>query len=214
MTPFPVILSSPSGGGKTTIRKELLRLRDDLGYSVSATTRLPRQAEVEGKDYYFLSTGEFLDRQKREDFAESAEVHGKLYGTLRREVRRVLESGRHVILDIDVQGAAQFVRAFPESVSIFLLPPSAEVLLTRLKARKTEDRADLLVRLEDARRELEAVVQYQCVVVNGDLARAVRDVSSIIDAECTRRTRVESLDGEVGRLVAGLDEEISHLLHR
>ena len=211
MTPFPVILSSPSGGGKTTIRKELLRLRDDLGYSVSATTRLPRQAEVEGKDYYFLSTGEFLDRQKREDFAESAEVHGKLYGTLRREVRRVLESGRHVILDIDVQGAAQFVRAFPESVSIFLLPPSAEVLLTRLKARKTEDRADLLVRLEDARRELEAVVQYQYVVVNGDLARAVRDVSSIIDAECTRRTRVAELDDEVGRLLVGLNTEIGKL---
>jgi guanylate kinase len=211
MTPFPVILSSPSGGGKTTIRKELLKLRSDLGYSVSATTRLSRQAEIEGKDYYFLSHGEFRAKQERGEFAEWAEVHGKLYGTLRREVRRVLEAGRHVILDIDVQGAAQFVRAFPESVSIFLLPPSAEVLLGRLKARKTEDRADLLVRLQDARRELEAVAQYQYVVVNGDLARAVRDVSSIIDAECTRRTRVAELDDEVGRLVAGLNTEIGAL---
>lgn len=214
MTPFPVILSSPSGGGKTTIRKELLGLRSDLGYSVSATTRRPRAAEIEGRDYYFLAAGEFRTKQELGEFAESAEVHGNLYGTLRREVRRVLESGRHVILDIDVQGAAQFVKAFPESVSIFLLPPSAEVLLTRLKARKTEDRSDLIIRLEDARRELEAVAQYQYVVVNGDLARAVRDVSSIIDAECSRRTRVEALDGEVERLVAGLDEEISHLLRR
>jgi guanylate kinase len=214
MIPFPVILSSPSGGGKTTIRKELLALRSDLGYSVSATTRRPRAAEFEGKDYYFLAAGEFRTKQDLGEFAESAEVHGNLYGTLRREVRRVLESGRHVILDIDVQGAGQFVKAFPESVSIFLLPPSAEVLLTRLKARKTEDRSDLIVRLQDARRELEAVVQYQYVVVNGDLARAVRDVSSIIDAESSRRTRVEELDGEVGRLVAGLDEEISHLLNR
>jgi guanylate kinase len=214
MIPFPVILSSPSGGGKTTIRKELLALRPDLGYSVSATTRRPRAAEIDGKDYYFLAPGEFRTKQENGEFAESAEVHGNLYGTLRREVRRILESGRHVILDIDVQGAAQFVRAFPESVSIFLLPPSAETLLTRLKARKTEDLNDLVVRLQAARRELEAVVEYQYVVVNGDLARAVRDVSSIIDAESSRRTRVEELDGEVGRLVAGLDQEISHLLRR
>jgi guanylate kinase len=211
MTPFPVILSSPSGGGKTTIRKELLATRADMGYSVSATTRLPRHAEAEGKDYYFLTTGEFLARRERGEFAESAEVHGRLYGTLRREVSRVLESGRHVILDIDVQGAAQFVQAFPESVSIFLLPPSADVLLTRLKARKTEDLSDLIVRLRDARRELMAVERYQYVVVNGDLARAVRDVSAIVDAECTRRTRATTLDDEVERLVAGLDAEVAQL---
>jgi guanylate kinase len=211
MTPFPVILSSPSGGGKTTIRKELLATRADMGYSVSATTRLPRHAEVEGKDYYFLTTGEFLARRERGEFAESAEVHGRLYGTLRREVSRVLESGRHVILDIDVQGAEQFVQAFPESVSIFLLPPSADVLLARLKARKTEDLSDLIVRLRDARRELMAVERYQYVVVNGDLARAVRDVSAIVDAECTRRTRKTTLDDEVDRLVAGLDAEVAQL---
>jgi guanylate kinase len=211
MNPFPVILSSPSGGGKTTIRKELLAIRPDLGYSVSATTRLPRQAEIEGRDYYFLSTGEFTDRRDRGEFAESAEVHGRMYGTLRREVDRVLQSGRFVILDIDVQGAEQFVKAYPESVSIFLLPPSADVLLARLRARKTEDRADLIVRLRAARRELEAVARYQYVVVNGELARAVRDVSAIIDAERTRRTRVSKLDDEVGRLVEGLGTEIGAL---
>lgn len=214
MTPFPVILSSPSGGGKTTIRKELLSLRADMGYSVSATTRMPRHAEVEGKDYHFLTTGEFLARRERGEFAESAEVHGRLYGTLRREVSRVLESGRHVILDIDVQGAAQIVQAFPESVSIFLLPPSIDVLLTRLTARKTEDLSDLKVRLHDARVELGAVERYQYVVVNDDLSRAVRDVSAIVDAECTRRDRVLTLNDRIEQLIAGLDERVATLTER
>ena len=211
MNPFPIILSSPSGGGKTTIRKELIALRPDVGYSVSATTRRPRAAEVDGRDYYFLTVGEFRASQDRGEFAESAEVHGKLYGTLRREVDRVLQGGRHVIMDIDVQGAAQFVQSYPASVLIFLLPPSADVLLTRLVARKTEDRSDLVVRLKDARRELMAVGQYQYVVVNGDLARAVRDVSAIIDAESTRPSRLATLDEHVHGLIDGLENEITHL---
>jgi len=211
VNPFPIILSSPSGGGKTTIRKELLGLRSDVGYSVSATTRRPRAAEVDGRDYYFLTIGEFRASQDRGEFAESAEVHGQLYGTLRREVDRVLQGGRHVIMDIDVQGAAQFVQSYPASVLIFLLPPSADVLLTRLVARKTEDRSDLIVRLNDARRELMAVGQYQYVVVNGDLARAVRDVSAIIDAESARPSRIAPLNEHVHGLVSGLEQEINRL---
>jgi guanylate kinase len=204
-----VILSSPSGGGKTTIRKELMALRPDVGYSVSATTRRPRAAEVDGRDYYFLTNGEFEASRDRGEFAESAEVHGKLYGTLRREVDRVLQGGRHVVMDIDVQGAAQFVQSYPASVLIFLLPPSADVLLTRLVARKTEDRSDLIVRLNDARRELMAVGQYQYVVVNNDLARAVRDVSAIIDAESARPSRIATLDDHVHGLISGLEQEIN-----
>jgi guanylate kinase len=211
MNPFPIILSSPSGGGKTTIRKELIALRPDVGYSVSATTRRPRAAEVDGRDYYFLTVGEFMASRDRGEFAESAEVHGKLYGTLRREVDRVLQGGRHVIMDIDVQGAAQFVQSYPASVLIFLLPPSAEVLLTRLVARKTEDRSDLVVRLNDARRELMAVGQYQYVVVNGDLSKAVHDVSAIIDAETARPSRIASLDEHVHGLINGLESEIKRL---
>jgi guanylate kinase len=211
VNPFPIILSSPSGGGKTTIRKELIALRPDVGYSVSATTRRPRAAEVDGRDYYFLTNGEFLASRDRGEFAESAEVHGKLYGTLRREVDRVLQGGRHVIMDIDVQGAAQFVQSYPASVLIFLLPPSADVLLTRLVARKTEDRSDLIVRLNDARRELMAVGQYQYVVVNGDLSKAIRDVSAIIDAEATRPSRIASLEVNVHSLIGGLDAEIKRL---
>lgn len=207
--PLPIILSSPSGGGKTTIAKRLLTERPDVGYSVSCTTRLPRAGEVDGRDYYFLSQGEFESRRDRGEFAEWAEVHGRLYGTLRREVRRVLESGRHVLMDIDVQGAVQFHDAFPEAVLIFVLPPSADVLLARLKARKTESREALAVRLQSALAELQALGRYEYVVVNDDLEHAVARVSSIIDAEVVRRERVEGLEAQVAGLVQQLEREIA-----
>jgi guanylate kinase len=209
--PFPVILSAPSGGGKTTIARHLMERRSDVGYSVSCTTRLPRAGEVDGRDYHFLSTGEFVAARERGEFAESAEVHGRLYGTLRREVQRVLGSGRHVIMDIDVQGAEQFVRAFPESVTIFLLPPSGEVLLRRLTARKTEDAASLRQRLDSAMSELRKVQRYQYVVVNDDLEGAIRRVSAVIDAEAVRGSRTEGLDGRVTSLVSRLERELERL---
>ena len=208
MNPFPVILSSPSGGGKTSIAKRLLVQRSDVAYSVSCTTRLPRAGEVDGRDYHFLSTGEFQAARERGDFAESAEVHGRMYGTLRREVEKVLGSGRHVLMDIDVQGASQFTRTFPESVLVFVLPPSASVLLARLMARKTESADALRIRLEAAVEELRAVQAYQYVVVNDDLDRAVEVVSSIIDAESARRERVPQLDGMVQHLIRELTREI------
>ena len=208
MNPFPVILSSPSGGGKTAITKALLAQRSDVGYSVSCTTRLPRAGEADGKDYYFLGQGEFMSRRERGEFAESAEVHGKMYGTLRREVDRVLSQGKHVIMDIDVQGARQFVEAFPESVLVFILPPSTDVLLTRLKARKTEDRAALVRRMESALEELRAVSSYHYVVTNENLERAVAQVSAVIEAEAVRRQRVAGLDGRVAKLTKELEKEI------
>ena len=208
MNPFPVILSAPSGGGKTTIARRILERRGDVGYSVSCTTRLPRQGEVDGRDYYFLSHGEFMARADRGEFAEWADVHGRLYGTLRREVERVLRSGRHVIMDIDVQGAAQFTVAFPETVPIFILPPSAEVLVTRLTERKSEDKASLVRRLQSARMELEAVGWYHYVVVNDDLDHAVASVSAIIDAETVRHNRVHELDAQVHRLISELQKQI------
>lgn len=208
MNPFPVILSSPSGGGKTTIARELLGRRTDVGYSVSCTTRLPRAGETDGKDYYFLSIGEFLAARERGEFAESAEVHGRMYGTLRREVERVLAAGKHVLMDIDVQGAAQFVRVFPGSVLVFVLPPDARVLMTRLMARKTESPGALRVRLESALDELNAVSSYQYVIVNDDLAHAVNAVSSVIDAEMVRRERVPDLDNRVRQLTDELTREI------
>jgi guanylate kinase len=205
---FPIILSSPSGGGKTTIARQLLELRTDVGYSVSCTTRPPRPGEVDGRDYYFLSVPEFLARQQRGDFAESAEVHGHLYGTLRSEVERVLASGRHVIMDIDVQGARQFRQAFPESVLIYVLPPSGEVLLERLRGRNTEDREALKRRLVSALVELRAVPMYQYVVLNDELDRAVANVSGIIDAEGLRRERLEHIEQDVRAIIERLEREL------
>lgn len=208
MSAFPVILSAPSGGGKTTIAKAVLARRTDVGYSVSCTTRSPRPGEVEGRDYQFLTRRAFIDRQERGDFAESAEVHGNLYGTLQSEVHRVLRAGQHVIMDIDVQGALQFRRAFPQSVSVFVLPPSGEVLLQRLRERDTESGAQLVSRLQSALQELQAVDEYQYVVVNDDLESAVSLVSSIIDAEVASRERVADLRHQVTLLIERLEREI------
>jgi guanylate kinase len=208
VNPFPVILSAPSGGGKTTIARELLKRRTDVGYSVSCTTRAPRPGEVDGKDYFFLSRAEFARRREKGLFAESAEVHGHLYGTLRSEVQRVLDQGRHVVMDIDVQGAMQFMGAFPHSVTIFVLPPSGEVLLERLRERKTESKEELARRLLSALQELQAVERYEYVVVNDELERAVQRVAAILDAEVVSRERVAGLRSQVTALIQRLEEEI------
>ena len=214
MTPFAVILSSPSGGGKTTIARRLLEVRKDVGYSVSCTTRPPREGEVEGQDYYFRSAEEFRRGRAAGHFAESAEVHGHLYGTLRSEVERVLASGRHVVMDIDVQGARQFLAAFPDSVLIFILPPSAEVLIGRLEARGTEDVESLIRRFRSAKDELKAIDLYPYVIVNDDVEAAVEAVSSIIDAKGLKSARDAALDARVSGLMTGIQRAIDHYSER
>jgi guanylate kinase len=209
--PFPVILSSPSGGGKTTIAHQLLAKRQDVGYSVSCTTRPPRDGEVDGRDYHFKSLESFRGGQAAGEFAESAEVHGHLYGTLRAEVERVLSQGKHVIMDIDVQGTKQFVAAFPESVLIFILPPSAEALVKRLTARGTEDPKSLIRRLRSAKDELKAIDLYPYVVVNDRIDSAVAAISSIIDAEGVKRSRNRrSLATRIRELEDGIQRAIDH----
>jgi guanylate kinase len=210
VNPFPVILSAPSGGGKTTIAHALLERRKDVGYSVSCTTRRPRPGELDGKDYHFLSRDAFEQRRTAGDFAESAEVHGNLYGTLRSEIARVLEGGRHVVMDIDVQGARQIRTAFPQSVTVFVLPPSGEVLLERLRGRRTESPAELVARLHSALQELRAVEEYEYVVINDDLERAVASVGAILDAEVVSRERVSGLRRQVAGLIDRLEAEIHH----
>jgi guanylate kinase len=207
---FPVILSSPSGGGKTTIAHKLLAVRRDVGYSVSATTRPPREGEVDGSDYHFRSLKDFKRGQAAGEFAESAEVHGHLYGTLRAEVDRVLAAGRHVIMDIDVQGTRQFAAAFPHSVLIFILPPSAEVLIARLEARGTEDPKSLIRRFRSAKDELKAIDLYQYVVVNDDVDSAVAAISGIIESEGLKRSRDGALDARVRNLMSGIERAIDH----
>lgn len=199
-----MIMSSPSGVGKTTIARMLLERRADVGYSVSCTTRQPRPGEVDGRDYSFWTSEQFVQARARGEFAESADVHGRMYGTLRREVDRVLSQGRYVIMDIDVQGAAQFVKVFPESVLIFLLPPSAEVLVNRLKGRKSETQDALAVRLRNAIDELREAGHYDYLIVNDDLERAIRYVSSVIDAEAVRRERDPDAATKVASLIADL----------
>jgi guanylate kinase len=205
---FPIILSSPSGAGKTTIAAAILTARKDIGYSVSCTTRGPRAGEVEGKDYYFLSRVEFIRRMNEGAFAESAEVHGNLYGTLKSEIQRVLNSGRHVLMDVDIQGASLLRRAFPSVVTIFILPPSGEVMLERLRRRKTEDKEAIVRRLESALQELQAVEDYEYVVVNDVLDDSVRRVASIIDAEVVSRERVAGLREQVASLIRRLEDEL------
>lgn len=213
MKPVPIILSSPSGGGKTTIAKRLLQVRNDVGYSVSCTTRPPREGEVEGRDYYFRTRDDFERGVKVGEFAESAEVHGHLYGTLRSEIERVLGSGRHVIMDIDVQGAKQLEAVFPDSMLVFILPPSAEVLIRRLEARKTEDAESFIRRLRSAKEELKAIDLYPYLVVNHEVEAAVKDVSRIIDGKGDTSSRA-GLERKVAELVAGIDRAIDNYSKR
>ena len=211
---FPLILSSPSGGGKTTIARALLRRRNDMGYSVSCTTRPARAGEKEGQDYFFVTQSAFEDARARGKFAESAEVHGNLYGTLRREVDRVLASRRHVVMDIDVQGTRQFVKAYPESVLVFLIPPDAEILLTRLRGRGTESAESMSRRLKSAVEELKAVDLYGYLVVNEDLDEAVRDVSAIVDGEAKRLSRLDEARARIGAMVTDLESELEKMTRR
>jgi guanylate kinase len=205
---FPVILAAPSGTGKTTIARRLLELRPDLGFSVTCTTRAPRPAERHAVDYFFLAGDEFEAKVARGEFAEHAVVHGKRYGTLRSEIARLMADGRNPIMTIDVQGAVQFVQAFPEAVLIFLLPPSAVELLARLSGRGSEDRSTLATRVDSALTELATIDRFEYVVVNDELNHAVAQVLSIIDAEALRRTRLLDLRERVSALATELRDAV------
>jgi len=178
-----LVLSAPSGGGKTTIAKKLLQVRRDLGYSVSATTRASRNGEQDGVDYHFLSRSEFERRRDQGEFLEWAEYGAQLYGTLKREIDRILSEGRHAVLDIDIEGARQIRHKLPHSLQVFVLPPSGEILVERLRGRNTENPELLRKRLRRASHELAAVAEYDYAVMNEDLEAAVGHVSDILDGK-------------------------------
>jgi len=182
VTPWVVVLASPSGGGKTTIARTILeRYPAKYGYSVSATTRRPRLDEKEGEAYHFLTREEFADWREQGRFVETAEYAGEWYGTLKSEVEKVLASGRHVLLDIEVVGAQQVRQTYPNAVMIFILPSSPRVLVERLLQRKSESPAALLKRLERAMYELRATAIFDRVVKNDVLEDAVNQVIRIVD---------------------------------
>jgi len=198
--PFLLVLSSPSGGGKTTIAKSLLRARDDLGYSVSATTRERREDERDGVDYHFLTRQAFLARVDAGEFLEWATYAGNLYGTLRSEIDRIFARGRTAVLDVEIEGARQIRASFPNSLHLFVLPPSAEVLIGRLAGRNTEPAAVIRERITRAADELAAVAEYDYAIFNEDLVLAVAQVAAILDAEARGVSRQDGLVPVVERL--------------
>jgi guanylate kinase len=188
------VISSPSGGGKSTIARHLLDAREDVTYSVSATTRPIRPGEIDGSSYHFLTRAEFERRVAAGEFIEWAEYGGHLYGTLRAGVEAGLAQGKHVVLDIEVRGARQVRAKFPNSVHVFVLPPSAPVLIQRLRGRNTEAAPDVAKRLAIASEELLAAREYEYVVVNDDVVDAVAHVAAILDGESRRVRRLVNLD--------------------
>jgi guanylate kinase len=198
--PFLLVLSAPSGGGKSSIARNLLQGRDDLGYSVSATTRPIREGEREGADYYFLTREEFVRRRDAGEFLEWATYGGHLYGTLRSEIERIFARGRHAVLDIEIEGARQIRANFPNSLHVFVLPPSAEVLVGRLTGRKTEPVEVIRERVSRAADELTAVSEYDYALVNEELVVAVAQVAAILDAEARRVSRQDTLPSFIERL--------------
>jgi len=178
-----VIISSPSGGGKGTLIKEVLETVPNLGYSVSLTTRAPRFGEENGRHYHFVSKTEFEREIAEGGFLEFAEVHGNFYGTSLRQIERFIGEGRDVILEIDVQGAASVLEKIPEAVSIFILPPSFETLRARLIARATEGQNDLELRLSNSHGEVMQYTNFKYVIINDEVALAARKLASVIIAE-------------------------------
>lgn len=177
-----VVISAPSGAGKTTIARAMLAAHPSLEFSVSATTRPRRQSERDGRDYFFLSKAEFEARVRAGDFVEWEEIYGNYYGTLKAEIDRAMRAGRHILFDVDVNGGLSIRRYFSDALLIFLRPPTMEVLLERLNNRKTEDRDTVARRMERVPMEMERGKEFEHQMVNDDLARAIAEVNALVEA--------------------------------
>jgi guanylate kinase len=185
------VVSSPSGGGKGTLIQRVLGRLQNLSYSVSYTTRKPRNGEVHGREYFFVSREEFSQMVAKNDFLEWATVHSHLYGTSRTQVAHDVSLGRDIVLEVDVQGAASIRNLIHDAVSVFILPPSLEVLRKRLIARGTDSDEELGVRLRNAPEELKAYKTFDYVIINDDVEQAAAKLMAIIEAERLRLSRQE-----------------------
>jgi guanylate kinase len=185
-----IVVSAPSGAGKTTLCHEVRQLVPDLFYSVSYTTRAPRPGEVDGKDFHFVTDAEFLAMRDRDEFAEWAEVHGHRYGTPAKALESALGRGLDVILDIDTHGARQLRQRYPEAVSIFVMAPSMKELEARLRERKSDAAVEIVRRLNRAREEISAWRQYDYLIINRDVKEAVDQLATVIQAERWRTSRL------------------------
>lgn len=197
-----LILSSPSGAGKTTLTRSIVNEHEAI-LSVSVTTRQRRPSEIEGVHYRFIDRDDFVAMRDRGELLEWAEVHGNYYGTPRKPVEQALAAGADMIFDIDWQGTRQVVKAMPEDVvTVFILPPSMAELQTRLERRAEDPPETIARRLDNARSEIERWEEYDYVLVNDDLDRAFNDLTAILRAERLKRQRRVGLADFVGRLLA------------
>ena len=188
-----IVVSSPSGGGKGTLIDRVLKTVPGVSYSVSYTTRAPRGTEQNGREYFFVSAATFEEMIRRGEFLEWANVYGHLYGTSQSQVERERATGHDIILEIDVQGAASIRAAIDDAVSIFILPPSFELLRQRLVTRGTDSAADLEKRLKGAPAEVAQHKDFQYLILNDDINRASQQLAAVISAERARQERQEVL---------------------
>ncbi len=178
-----LVVSAPSGAGKTTIIKKVMDEDDRLGFSISTTTRTQRPGEINGKSYYFISREEFEKLINQDEFIEWAEVHGNLYGTLRKEIDRIRALGKIPLFDIDVQGGINLKNRLELSVMIFIIPPSLEILEQRLRNRKTDSEEQIKIRLANAIGELAQYGIYDYIIINDNISEAVNNFKTIVAAE-------------------------------
>jgi guanylate kinase len=183
------IVSAPSGAGKTSLVSALLARNQDIDLSISYTSRAPRPGEVDGRDYHFVSRETFLAMMQRGDFLESAEVYGNLYGTSQSWIGKEIKSGRDILLEIDWQGAAQVRRMFPQSIGIFILPPSLQALEDRLQARRQDSAEVIARRIAAAREDVAHVAEFDYVIINDKLDEALQQLNAVVIAAGLRRDR-------------------------
>lgn len=176
------IFSGPSGAGKGTVREKVFKKIDNISYSVSCTTRKPREGEIDGRDYHFISVDEFKHEIAENMFIEWAEVHGNFYGTSRTFIEPLLEQGKDVMLEIDVQGALQVKKKMPECVTVFLSPPSMQILEKRLRGRGSNDEEDIKLRMKNAEIEMSYANSYDHKIINDDVDKASEELINLINS--------------------------------